>query len=137
MSFCLLTKWLRVLILLLSLKHDKINKNTRKTNQNDTHFKTGWHEQQSITRAHKIEKTNANYIENWKWLDNLSALVSIDLTRNLVFINNEVRKYGHNPIKYNQKKLYSKHVSATFYQFLIFSPNDSPLKTMKNVFYLM
>ena len=107
MSFCLLTKWLRVLILLLSLKHDKINKNTRKTNQNDTHFKTGWHEQQSITRAHKIEKTNANYIENWKWLDNLSALVSIDLTRNLVFINNEVRKYGHKPIKYDkQKKLY-------------------------------
>lgn len=28
-------------------------------------------------------------------------------TRNLVFINNEVRKYGHKPIKYDkQKKLY-------------------------------
>ena len=28
-----------------------------------------------------------------------------------------------------------KLVPAIFYQFLIFSPNDSPSKTMKNVFY--
>ena len=31
--------------------------------------------------------------------------------------------------------IYLKLVSAIFYQMFIFSPNDSPLKTMKNVFY--
>ena len=30
-----------------------------------------------------------------------------------------------------------KLVSAIFYQISIFSPNDSPLKTMKNVFYFI
>ena len=30
-----------------------------------------------------------------------------------------------------------KLVSAIFYQVFIFSPNDSPLKTMKNVFYFI
>ena len=30
-----------------------------------------------------------------------------------------------------------KLVSAIFYQILFFSPNDSPLKTIKNVFYLI
>ena len=30
-----------------------------------------------------------------------------------------------------------KLVSAIFYQIFIFLPNDSPLKTMKNVFYLI
>ena len=30
--------------------------------------------------------------------------------------------------------IYLKLVSAIFYQIFIFSPNDSPLKTMKNVF---
>ena len=30
-----------------------------------------------------------------------------------------------------------KLVSAIFYQIFIFSPNDSPLKTMKNVFYFI
>ena len=30
-----------------------------------------------------------------------------------------------------------KLVPAIFYQFLIFSPNDSPSKTMKNVFYFI
>ena len=30
-----------------------------------------------------------------------------------------------------------KLVSAIFYQILIFSPNDSPLKTVKNVFYFI
>ena len=30
-----------------------------------------------------------------------------------------------------------KLVSAIFYQMFIFSPNDSPLKTMKNVFYFI
>ena len=30
-----------------------------------------------------------------------------------------------------------KLVSAIFYQFFIFSPNESPLKTMKNVFYFI
>ena len=33
--------------------------------------------------------------------------------------------------------IYLKLVSAIFYQFFIFSPNDSPLKTMKNVFYFI
>ena len=33
--------------------------------------------------------------------------------------------------------LYLKLVSAIFYQSFIFSPNDSPSKTMKNVFYFM
>ena len=28
-------------------------------------------------------------------------------------------------------------MSAIFYQIFIFSPNDSPLKTMKNVFYFI
>ena len=39
---------------------------------------------------------------------------------------------------------YSRHwnsglklVSANFYQIFIFSPNDSPSKTMKNVFYFI
>ena len=31
--------------------------------------------------------------------------------------------------------LYLKLVSAIFYQIFIFSPNDKPLKTMKNAFY--
>ena len=30
-----------------------------------------------------------------------------------------------------------KLVSAIFYQIYIFSPNDSPLKTMKNIFYFI
>ena len=30
-----------------------------------------------------------------------------------------------------------KLVSAIFYQFFIFSPNDNPPKTMKNVFYFI
>ena len=30
-----------------------------------------------------------------------------------------------------------KLVSAIFYQIFIFSPNDSPLKTIKNVFYFV
>ena len=30
-----------------------------------------------------------------------------------------------------------KLVSAIFYQICIFSPNDSPLKTIKNVFYFI
>ena len=34
-------------------------------------------------------------------------------------------------------KLSLKLVPAIFYQILIFSPNDSPLKTMKNVFYFI
>ena len=35
------------------------------------------------------------------------------------------------------KPLGLKLVSAIFYQIFIFSPNDSPLKTMKNVFYFI
>ena len=34
-------------------------------------------------------------------------------------------------------KLLLKLVSAIFYRFFIFSPNDSPLKTVKNVFYFI
>ena len=30
-----------------------------------------------------------------------------------------------------------KLVSAIFYQIFIFSPNDSPLKTMRNIFYFI
>ena len=41
----------------------------------------------------------------------------------------------YNFLWYNFEKL--KLVSAIFYQFFIFSPNDSPLKTMKNVFYFI
>ena len=69
----------RVVVLVTKKKQDKTNKNTGKTYQNATHFKTWWHEQQSITKVHKIEKANVKYIENWKWLDNLCALVSIEL----------------------------------------------------------
>ena len=36
---------------------------------------------------------------------------------------------------YAQKGKRLKLVSAIFYQICIFSPNDSPLKTMKNIFY--
>ena len=37
----------------------------------------------------------------------------------------------------NQDFVYMlKFVSAIFYQIFIFSPNDSPSKTVKNVFYL-
>ena len=32
---------------------------------------------------------------------------------------------------------YLKHVSAIFYQFFIFSSNDSPSKTITNVFYFI
>ena len=38
-------------------------------------------------------------------------------------------------VSYDTQKL--KPVSAIFYQFLIFSPNDSPLKTMENAFYFI
>ena len=34
-------------------------------------------------------------------------------------------------------KIYLKLVSPIFYQFFIFSPNDSPLKAMKNAFYFI
>ena len=34
-------------------------------------------------------------------------------------------------------KYHLKLVSAIFYQIFIFSSNDSPLKTMKNVFYFI
>ena len=33
--------------------------------------------------------------------------------------------------------IYLKLVSAVFYQIFIFSQNDSPFKTMKNVFYFI
>ena len=33
--------------------------------------------------------------------------------------------------------IYLKLVSAIFYQIFIFSPNESPLKTMKKVFYFI
>ena len=36
-----------------------------------------------------------------------------------------------------QKNVSLKLVSAIFYQIFIFSLNDSPLKTMKNVFYFL
>ena len=39
------------------------------------------------------------------------------------------------PIYYSSRSL--KLVSAIFYQIFIFSPNDSPSKTMKNVFYFI
>ena len=44
--------------------------------------------------------------------------------------------------KYDMKQNYCilftlKLASAIFYQILIFSPNDSPLETMENVFYLI
>ena len=35
------------------------------------------------------------------------------------------------------RKIRLKLVSAVFYQFLFFPPNDSPLKTMKNAFYFI
>ena len=37
----------------------------------------------------------------------------------------------------NNDQGYLKLVSAIFYQFLIFSPDDSPSKTVKNVFYFI
>ena len=37
----------------------------------------------------------------------------------------------------DQTLLLLKLVSAIFYQILFFSPNDSPLKTMKNNFYFI
>ena len=40
----------------------------------------------------------------------------------------------------NNKKMGTKNLKlllAIFYQIFIFSPNDSPLKTMKNVFYFI
>ena len=41
-------------------------------------------------------------------------------------------------LDYKKKLVLSfKLVSAIFYQLFIFSPNDSPLKTMKNVFYFI
>ena len=33
--------------------------------------------------------------------------------------------------------LFKAFISAIFYQIFIFTPNDSPLKTMKNVFYFI
>ena len=47
-----------------------------------------------------------------------------------------------NIIEYKKKSLRLfadtlKLVSVIFYQIFIFSPNDSPLKTMKNVFYFI
>ena len=37
----------------------------------------------------------------------------------------------------NSADSYLKLVSAIFYQIFIFSPDDSPLKTMKNIFYFI
>ena len=39
--------------------------------------------------------------------------------------------------KYIHKFLSLKLAFAIFYQIFVFSPNDSPLKTVKNVFYLI
>ena len=39
--------------------------------------------------------------------------------------------------KKQEPAVYLKLASAIFYQIFIFSPNDSPLKTMKNVFYFI
>ena len=44
-----------------------------------------------------------------------------------------IKETPQNAIKINSLKL----VSAIFYEFFIFSRNDSPLKTMKNVFYFV
>ena len=46
-----------------------------------------------------------------------------------------IGKWLHEGIK--QKVNRFKLVSAIFYQIFIFLPNDSPLKTMKNVFYFV
>ena len=44
----------------------------------------------------------------------------------------------HSTVSLRQKNKQSlKLVSAIFYQIFIVSPNDSPLKTMKNVFYFI
>ena len=50
--------------------------------------------------------------------------------------------FAKKPRKIRKKIIYAKTnlaklVSAIFYQIFIFSPNGSPSKTMKNVFYLI
>ena len=49
--------------------------------------------------------------------------------------NEEIHLSFKNIEKYRTQAL--KLASAIFYQFFIFSPNDSSLKTMKNVFYFI
>ena len=54
--------------------------------------------------------------------------------------DNSSSNFPPTPSKTLQQKnfqLLLKLVSATFYQFFIFSPSDSPLKTLKNPFYLI
>ena len=48
-----------------------------------------------------------------------------------------IRDFIKGSIKLLNHKCYLKLVSAIFYQIFIFSPNDSPSKTMKNVFYFI
>ena len=40
-------------------------------------------------------------------------------------------------VRSSRSEVFLKLVSAIFYQIFIFSPNDSPLKTMKNVFHFI
>ena len=46
----------------------------------------------------------------------------------------EVKLFKNN---FNNFNKFLKLVSAIFYQIFIFSPNDSPLKTVKNIFYFI
>ena len=86
---------------------------------------------------------NAQYlllkmIDNWKkQLDNGEkvGVIFMDLSKAFDTINHslllaKLKAYGF----YNQAL---KVVSAIFYQFFIFSPNDSHLKAMENVFYFI
>ena len=85
-----------------------------------------------IPRTLKVHKVLRTYNE-----DNVCKMEFYELTdeRDLFHIQ-WYRKEG-DPEVFGHNQLPLKLVSAIFYQIFIFSPNDGPLKTMKNVFYFI
>ena len=109
------------------------------------------------TIEHQLNKDFANLCE-WFVDNKLSIHLGEDKTKCILFGSKLTLKnagklniiYNGNEIKQYSKVTYLvclldetmsgeimtlKLVSAIFYQFLYFSPNDSPSKTMKNVFH--
>ena len=66
-------------------------------------------------------------------MDMLKALIKSTMN---IFIT-KLHAYGYSNYSLKLPQSYLKLVSVIFYQFFIFPSNDSPSKTMTNVFYFI
>ena len=64
-------------------------------------------------------------------------LITIALLRIVIIYCYLIKYWGKHSLPLHKTNSKLKLVSAIFYQIFIFSPNDSPLKTMKSVLYFI